>query len=355
VGSADNVTSLRPAVLPEPLVPPDCDLRGMEFMPLVIPRLIDSDLYALSTGDEFKAALTLWCKAWLQVPAASLPDDDRILARLSGAGPAWPTLKQMALRGFVKCRDGRLYHPVVAEHALESWARRLEHRDSTGNKSERQKRWRKRVAELSAQLRGRGIVPPKGASLDTLQALLRAAVDANSPMRDAVVDASRDAHVDGGETGKTVTATTTGTTTDTQPPYAVSDETASEGLGVAGEAGSPSRLPACPHEKLVELYHEILPMCPAVVDWTERRQGLLRARWREKALPKGKHRGYSTEPEGLAWWRKFFRYVSDSKFLTGRAEPSKDRPPFVADLEWLVRPTNFVRVIEGRYHEDGDG
>ena len=38
---------------PEPLTPPECDLRGMPFMPLDIVRLFDSDLYALSTGDEF--------------------------------------------------------------------------------------------------------------------------------------------------------------------------------------------------------------------------------------------------------------------------------------------------------------
>jgi hypothetical protein len=49
-------------------------------MPMDVVRLLDSDLFALSTGDEFKAALALWCKAWLQVPAASLPDDDRVLA-----------------------------------------------------------------------------------------------------------------------------------------------------------------------------------------------------------------------------------------------------------------------------------
>ena len=43
--------------LPEPLTPLEADLRGMPFMPLDVVRLTDSDLFALSTGEEFKAAL----------------------------------------------------------------------------------------------------------------------------------------------------------------------------------------------------------------------------------------------------------------------------------------------------------
>jgi hypothetical protein len=121
--------------LPEPLTPPDCDLRGLPFMPVDIVRLFDSDLYALSTGDEFKAALSLWGKAFLQVPAGSLPDDDRVLAHLSGAGTRWKKVKAMALRGFVKCFDGRLYHPVVCEKAIEAWSHRIRQRERAA------KRW----------------------------------------------------------------------------------------------------------------------------------------------------------------------------------------------------------------------
>lgn len=115
----------------EPLTPPECDLRGMPFMPVDIVRLFDSDLYALSTGDEFKAAFTLWGKAFLQVPAGSLPDDDRILAHLSGAGARWRKVRDMALRGWIRCTDGRLYHPVVAEKARDAWQARLAQRART--------------------------------------------------------------------------------------------------------------------------------------------------------------------------------------------------------------------------------
>ena len=122
---------------PAPLTPPDCDLRGLPYMPLDVIRLGDSDLFALSTGDEFKAAVVLWCKSWVQVPAGSLPADDRILAHLSGTGPSWKAIKDMALRGWVLCSDGRLYHPVVAEKACIAWKQRQTQRDKAA------KRWGK--------------------------------------------------------------------------------------------------------------------------------------------------------------------------------------------------------------------
>lgn len=127
-----------------PLTPHDSDLRGLPFMPLDVVRLLDSDLFALSSGDEFKAAVALWCKCWLQLPAASLPNDDRILAALAGFGrdvKGWSKVKDMAMRGFVLCDDGRWYHEVIAQKAIEAWVHRLKQRSKSaaGNA----KRWNK--------------------------------------------------------------------------------------------------------------------------------------------------------------------------------------------------------------------
>jgi len=49
----------------------------------------------------------------------------------------------------------------------------------------------------------------------------------------------------------------------------------------------------------------------------------------------------------MEFWRKFFSYVNQSDFLRG-ADGT-----WQADLEWLIRPTNFVKVIEGKYHNRG--
>ena len=65
------------------------------------------------------------------MPTASLPDNDRILSALSEAGAKWPKVRAHALRGWVKCSDGRLYHPVVAEKASEAWQLKLARKSRT--------------------------------------------------------------------------------------------------------------------------------------------------------------------------------------------------------------------------------
>ena len=157
--------------LPDPLTPSDCNLRGLPFMPLHTERLLDSDMMALSTGEEFKTALRLWCKSWNQEPAASLPDDDRILAHLAGKEqPAWRKVKNMALRGFVKCADGRLYHPVIAAEAIKAMARREEHQAAKDGDSERKREEREDRKLLFAALRDMGVIlPAKGTSTSHLR------------------------------------------------------------------------------------------------------------------------------------------------------------------------------------------
>jgi len=128
----------------DPLVPPEVDLRNFTYMPLDVVRLRDSDIAGVEDGEVFRAAVLAWCAAWHQVPAASLPDDDAVLARLTGYGRDLATWKRVreagALRGFVRCSDGRLYHPVVAEKALEAW-------DKKGRQAERTRRATEAAAE----------------------------------------------------------------------------------------------------------------------------------------------------------------------------------------------------------------
>jgi Protein of unknown function (DUF1376) len=117
--------------LPAPLVPPDIELRDFQFMPLDVVRLRDSRLASAVSGEEFRCAVLLWCAAWHQIPAASLPDDDVELSQLAGFGRAiseWKKVREGALYRWVKCSDGRLYHPVVAAKATEAWAEKQGYR-----------------------------------------------------------------------------------------------------------------------------------------------------------------------------------------------------------------------------------
>lgn len=109
---------------------------------------------------------------------------------------------------------------------------------------------------------------------------------------------------------------------------------------VASEAGSHSnQIQNCPQEQIRGLYQNILPMCRQVRIWNKTRASFLRARWNE-----------NTNHQSLDFWKWYFEYVRESKFLTGQIDGRDGRPPFLADLEWLVKPNNFAKVIEGKFH-----
>jgi hypothetical protein len=100
---------------------------------------------------------------------------------------------------------------------------------------------------------------------------------------------------------------------------------------------------ACPHKEIIAAYHEILPACPSIRDWTPARQKTLRARWAE-----------DKSRQSVGYWRKLFAYIAESRFLTGRSQTSNGKPPFTASLDWIVKAENFAKIREGRYHKDAE-
>lgn len=135
-----------------------------------------------------------------------------------------------------------------------------------------------------------------------------------------------------------VTAQDTDTDTDTEKKL----ESANADLSPAepDDAIRPPAKAACPHAGIIAVYHEVLPELRQVREWNDTRKKLLQRRWSE-----------SHERQDLAWWRAYFGYVRRSRFLMGRTT-GRDGRPFDCDLEWLIRPTNFAKVIEGKYEDD---
>lgn len=91
--------------------------------------------------------------------------------------------------------------------------------------------------------------------------------------------------------------------------------------------------PDCPHQSIIALYHERLPQCPAIRDWTPARATQLRARWNESA-----------ERQNLDYWARLFEYIGTCDFLVGRSAK-----PWFADLEWITKSQNFTKIREGKY------
>ena len=117
---------------------------------------------------------------------------------------------------------------------------------------------------------------------------------------------------------------------------------------VAPSAEAPKGPPDCPHQAVLALWAEVLPAMPQHLpsQWRGTRADHLRTRWRETAVEKG----WTTAEQGLAYFRKLFGYVGTSPFLTGRSKPRDGVRPFVIELEWLVNPSNWAKVHEGKYH-----
>lgn len=127
--------------LPAPLVPADCDLTDFDRMPIDIKSLRGSKFDAGLDDTAWRAGVNLWISAWHGAPAASLDDDDEALAVAAGLRDLkkWARIKAKALRGFVRCADGRLYHDTLAELVLEAWLEKLFQRLSSG--AGNAKRW----------------------------------------------------------------------------------------------------------------------------------------------------------------------------------------------------------------------
>lgn len=107
-----------------------------------------------------------------------------------------------------------------------------------------------------------------------------------------------------------------------------------------------SRIPPCPYERIVELYHEVLPELPKTVVLTNKRRGWINARWRAVCVSEG----VSAQKEGLEFFKGYFELVKESPFLLGLKSPGKGHSRvFKADLEWLMNESNFTKVIEGKY------
>lgn len=133
---------------PAPLTDADCDCTDLDGFMLNVERLMASELVALSSHEVVAASLFLWCRAWKQRPAASLPDDDRVNAAFAKLPLArFKKLKDQILRGFIKCSDGRLYHRVLSEEATNAYAKKQAFKRKRAADAKRLQEWRQNNKE----------------------------------------------------------------------------------------------------------------------------------------------------------------------------------------------------------------
>jgi len=280
-----------------PPYPSDTRAKGYRFE-LDYERIVQSDTWALASASQRPLLLMLWFVAWQQSPCGSMPDSDELIAVRIGMGvEEFKRSRLILLRGWEKADDGRLYHPVVSEMVLEMLARKT--------------RETQRKADYRERMKARN-VPNLSHGTDTGQ--------------------SRES--DGSDD--------TGTRTGTSKPIEAY-------ASVTCKPATPEK-PVCPAEEIIGLYQELMPDNPRVKVINDARKKTIRARWKEAASLNCEPFGYTTRAEGLAAWRQFFTVCAESDFLTGKATPQPGKPPFIADIDFLMSPAGFAKCLENKYH-----
>lgn len=137
--------------LPEPLTPSGCSMQRVREMRLDVVRLANSTLWSLPNHQAALAGFKLMVASWHQVPSGSIPDDDGLLCSLAGLGQdvrKWMSIRNDALREFVRCSDGRLYHPAVSDSVIASLSLSHSARDRKRRQREREKEGDKSLIRL---------------------------------------------------------------------------------------------------------------------------------------------------------------------------------------------------------------
>lgn len=320
--------------LPAPMTPADCDLQDFKFMPLDVSRLRDSDLASDETPEACWAAVLLWCASWHQVPAASIPENDGWQAKQAGyvsrgkVAKEWLEVRSGALRGWVKCSDGRLYHPVVTEKAIEAWNSKLD------------QRWRTEVGRIKKHndRHGTHIHRP---NFDEWIAL-------GCPQGHRLPVPSDSGTLSQGTSGAR--------------PSSVPGETPSKRQGKGQRQGQgqgqlkkkrgakaplSADLPTW-MQAMIDLYHEILPELPGVAVMNAEREQAI-SDFRDWVLNSkrtdGSHRATSDD-EVLAWTREYLQRARLNDFIMGRTQRPPEHKNWKPSIEWLLSSKGMQKVIE---------
>lgn len=102
------------------------------------------------------------------------------------------------------------------------------------------------------------------------------------------------------------------------------------GYGDAKRNGAKSK--SIPVQKIIDEYHRILKDLPNVAAITDKRRASIQARW-------------NAGMDSLDQWQQYFTFASESDFLMGKVGK-----PWKADIDFLLRESTVVKMMEGKYH-----
>jgi hypothetical protein len=111
---------------------------------------------------------------------------------------------------------------------------------------------------------------------------------------------------------------------------------------------SPAKLPTCPTQAIVDIYHGALPTLPCVRLTNAKRTRDISAFWKFVLTSKrsdGQPRATNAD-EALIWVRGYFERAGLNDFLMGRGERGAGHANWVCDIDYLVSDRGRKQVIE---------
>lgn len=242
---------------------------------------------------------------------------------------------------FIESPEG-YRHERCEEELLNAIEAMGDAKDRRQNEKERQRRNRERRKELFLKLREYDEVPAWNTSTEMLVSRLNTHLSRVTGCDSSVTD-----HV---QTGP-ATANQLPLPND-HYPLPIDQLPVEEKDTVVVSPSADDDVRKCPVGTLIDLYHELMPDNPRVKVVSEARKSMIRQRWKEAAGLDCQPFGYKTKSEGLTAWRTFFEICATSPFLLGLSKPQPDRPAFIADIDFIFKPSKFASILENKYHRE---
>lgn len=223
--------------------------------------------------------------------------DDEVAFHLRISAEDWEQTKELFIKkGFID-----------SELNLLNWEKRQFKNDSTTSSAERVRRHREKKKQA-----GNGYVTDD----ETLHVTLDNALD-------------------------------TDTDTDKEPNGSVGSADDSGDKKNSQEGAKPG-LPVCPVQKVVDLYHEVLPEMPKVRLLSDGRRKAISKVWKwvlTTAKTDGQPRA-TNAVEALDWLKQYFTIARGNDFLMGRSPRTGEHAGWQCDLDFLLTDKGMKHVIE---------
>ena len=126
-------------------------------------------------------------------------------------------------------------------------------------------------------------------------------------------------------------------------------ETETEGEEREAKASlSPAKLPTCPTQSVIDVYHAELPELPSIKILSDSRKKAIGSFWKWVLTSKrtdGENRA-KTPDDAMAWIGAYFRRAKENDFLMGRNTHAGTHANWQCDLDFLLTEKGKKHVIE---------